>query len=401
MASPRENPAPRLGRWRPDLASSRLIGPDGEERRLEPKVADLLGALLDANGATLSREDLFSAVWPGVTVGEDTLSRAVSKLRKALDDDPKASSLVITVPKRGYRLVASEAAPTPRARWLWPSAALASLLLLAGVAINATNRPAPEPSPTVERATDRYMEFTRAGNEAAIELYARALRETGSDPKAEAGMAAALVQRVIRWPEAVGLDEDGATSLEAALAAGLTDSAEAKAVLAQARSLAEKSVRQDPRNSDALRILGLVRTAQRDLDGAFEAYEKALDAEPGNWAVLINLSEIQAMRGNKAESYRTLTKAYNAIGNASGPEAQRAAPWRAPLGVLLAERDLDAGRNEAAESWYKRVLEDDPFDRGATEGLASLLLRSGRASEARALCAAYTERTGDSLPCSP
>lgn len=44
--------------------------------------------------------------WPDVTVGEDTLARSVSKLRKALGDDPKAPRFIETIPKRGYRLIA-------------------------------------------------------------------------------------------------------------------------------------------------------------------------------------------------------------------------------------------------------------------------------------------------------
>ena len=46
------------------------------------------------------------SLWPGVIVGEDTLARAVSRLRKALGDETKAPTYIETLPKRGYRLIA-------------------------------------------------------------------------------------------------------------------------------------------------------------------------------------------------------------------------------------------------------------------------------------------------------
>jgi len=62
------------------------------------------------------------------------------------------------------------------------------------------------------------------------------------DPSAEAGLAAALVQRVIRWPEAIGIDTPGATTVEDALELKLVDQPAAKDVLRQARDLAERAV---------------------------------------------------------------------------------------------------------------------------------------------------------------
>jgi hypothetical protein len=49
---------------------------------------------------------LLSAVWPGVVVGDEALSQAVTKLRKALGDDVRAPTYIETISKRGYRLIA-------------------------------------------------------------------------------------------------------------------------------------------------------------------------------------------------------------------------------------------------------------------------------------------------------
>jgi len=45
-------------------------------------------------------------VWSGTIVTENAISRTLVKVRKALDDDPKQPQFIITVPKKGYRMVA-------------------------------------------------------------------------------------------------------------------------------------------------------------------------------------------------------------------------------------------------------------------------------------------------------
>jgi DNA-binding winged helix-turn-helix (wHTH) protein/TolB-like protein/cytochrome c-type biogenesis protein CcmH/NrfG len=84
----------------------------GEERvRLEPKAMEVLLFLAARPGEAVSRDQLLSGVWPGVLVGDDVLTQAVTKLRKALGDDARSPSYIETIAKRGYRLVARVAAP--------------------------------------------------------------------------------------------------------------------------------------------------------------------------------------------------------------------------------------------------------------------------------------------------
>jgi len=78
----------------------------GETVRLEPKTMELLVALASRPGEVVSREELLSTVWPGVVVGDEALSQAVTKLRKALGDDVRAPTYIETISKRGYRLIA-------------------------------------------------------------------------------------------------------------------------------------------------------------------------------------------------------------------------------------------------------------------------------------------------------
>src|SRR5262245_39514274 len=95
----------RIGEWSVEPALDALRR-GGETVRLEPKAMELLVALASRPGQVVSREELLTAVWPGVVVGDEALSQAVTKLRKALGDDARAPTYIETISKRGYRLIA-------------------------------------------------------------------------------------------------------------------------------------------------------------------------------------------------------------------------------------------------------------------------------------------------------
>ncbi len=72
---------------------------------LEPRVMQVLVALHRAEGRVVSREELLELCWEGRIVGDDSLNRSVSQLRKALADEDGVS--VDTIPRVGYRLLSS------------------------------------------------------------------------------------------------------------------------------------------------------------------------------------------------------------------------------------------------------------------------------------------------------
>lgn len=96
----------RIGDWlvHPGINSMERAG---EVVHLEPKVMQVLLALANEAGEVVSREQIRSVVWPDVFVGEDVLVRAISELRRAFSDDPREPRTIQTVPKAGYRLIAS------------------------------------------------------------------------------------------------------------------------------------------------------------------------------------------------------------------------------------------------------------------------------------------------------
>ena len=71
---------------------------------LEPKVADLLGMLISADGV-LTRESILNALW-GITGSDEALTQTASKLRRALGDTVRPYRIVETVPRVGYKLMA-------------------------------------------------------------------------------------------------------------------------------------------------------------------------------------------------------------------------------------------------------------------------------------------------------
>jgi DNA-binding winged helix-turn-helix (wHTH) protein len=77
----------------------------GQTLALEPKALRVLLYLLHNPGRLVTKEELLSAVWPDVTVGENSLSRAIALLRKVLDDDSRESHMIETVPTAGYRFI--------------------------------------------------------------------------------------------------------------------------------------------------------------------------------------------------------------------------------------------------------------------------------------------------------
>lgn len=81
--------------------------------KLEPRVAELLLFMAMRPGESISRSNLMDALWPNMVVGDEALSNAVNKLRKALGDDHHDPLFIETIPKVGYRLIAAVGLPEP------------------------------------------------------------------------------------------------------------------------------------------------------------------------------------------------------------------------------------------------------------------------------------------------
>ena len=94
---------------------------------------DLLLCLARHAGETVSKETILEEVWEGAFVVEGVIPKTISALRAALGDDAANPAFILTVPRRGYRLVAKVGATAPGA--VEPTGSrlrLPTLLIVAG-----------------------------------------------------------------------------------------------------------------------------------------------------------------------------------------------------------------------------------------------------------------------------
>ena len=94
----------RLGEWRVEPAANTLMRVK-EEIHLEPKVMEVLSCLAEHAGEVVSKRELIDAVWQTEFIAENTLTRAIAEIRRALGDDSRHPTYIQTIPKRGYRLL--------------------------------------------------------------------------------------------------------------------------------------------------------------------------------------------------------------------------------------------------------------------------------------------------------
>ncbi len=124
----------------------------GTSHQIEPKPMEVLYVLASRNGQVMSRQDLIDEVWGVAHGGDESLTRAISLLRKVLPDH------IRTIPKRGYVFTAEPEAvappPHPAGRRWRPWVAGAGLALLAVIGIGAVivlfPKPAPPPASRIE-----------------------------------------------------------------------------------------------------------------------------------------------------------------------------------------------------------------------------------------------------------
>lgn len=95
----------RIGDWlvQPQINA---VERNGKTRHLEPRVMQVLVQLAMHPNEVLSKDRLLEAVWHGTFVGDDVLVRCISEIRYALGDEARASRVIQTIPKNGYRLIA-------------------------------------------------------------------------------------------------------------------------------------------------------------------------------------------------------------------------------------------------------------------------------------------------------
>jgi TolB-like protein/DNA-binding winged helix-turn-helix (wHTH) protein len=100
------SPALRIGEWRADPETGE-ISRGSEVIRLDFRAMRLLLCLARNAHQIVSIDELLNEIWTGVAVSPDSVYQTVASLRRQLGDDAREPSYIETVPRIGYRMVAT------------------------------------------------------------------------------------------------------------------------------------------------------------------------------------------------------------------------------------------------------------------------------------------------------
>jgi DNA-binding winged helix-turn-helix (wHTH) protein/tetratricopeptide (TPR) repeat protein len=94
-----------LGDWQVN-PSTNILRRGELIKQLEPKAMDVLLLLCAQQGQVLSADDIATQCWGGMDIGDNPVHKAITQLRKALDDKPSTPTYIETIRKRGYHIIA-------------------------------------------------------------------------------------------------------------------------------------------------------------------------------------------------------------------------------------------------------------------------------------------------------
>jgi Tol biopolymer transport system component/DNA-binding winged helix-turn-helix (wHTH) protein len=153
----------------------------GQTVDTEPKTLEVLHVLLENRGRLVDKRELLAAVWRDAAVSENSLTRVIAQLRKAIGDEARDARYLETVPTRGYRFLAEvdvqpdgevrpatprvepPATPPPRSRRAGILAAGGALLLVALAAGWWLGRNGETPPPAAARPVRRALVTSTGG----------------------------------------------------------------------------------------------------------------------------------------------------------------------------------------------------------------------------------------------
>ncbi len=381
----------QVGQWSVDPAANELQR-GAETVRLEPKTMDVLVALAGRAGEVVGREELLSAVWPGVVVTDEVLTQVVIKLRKALGDTARQPEYIETIPKRGYRLIAAvhpggrspaveatnRPAVQPSARMRWRRAAAVALVAaVASLAVWFVQRERDDGAPP-----DAAIEPLRVGSRPMIVI--RPFSPVGDDPEA------ALIAHGLTADLATDLSK--ASGLWVAIESGLADPVGRRlaAETAPAQYVLSGTAQ---RAGDRLRVQVQLTEAATGRQLWSERIERSSsDLFAVQDEIARSLLAVLPVKVNEAESAR-LARRYTR--NLQAYEFF----LRAQSAVLVRRQ----AENDLARELYRKAIELDPTFARAYAGLAMTHAADHRnrwvsdpsAAVARALELANTARSID------
>ncbi len=279
----------RLGETtvRPSL---RTIEWSGGRLVAEPRVMQVLMALVDAHGEVLTRDHLTHACWAGRIVGDDSINRVIGELRRIARETEDGFS-VETIPRVGYRLVGT-VGPLPEAviRTGRPVLGSRRALLLSGLAMAGLagsglwwlRRDQRDP-----RAAD----LTAEGR--------NVLREDWPD---EAPRAVRLFRQAVAI-EPRNAQEWGLLAIAWRNVAEGASPEQTSAAVAACEDAARRALALDPRQADALAALAALHPYFGDWATVEDKLRGVLAIDPANVTALTHLMTLLQSVGRARESW--------------------------------------------------------------------------------------------------
>ncbi len=245
------------------LPESLELRREGDVVPLRPQLAKALVLLSSRPGRIVTREELRALLWADTVVDFDkSLNFVILQLRRALGDDAAHPRYVETVPRRGYRFVASMKGE--RARWVMPMAVkVAWVLVVVGSMVLA------------HRWGGGASEESGTSNVEARAAYLKGRYLLDKGARGDFEQALDYLQ------EAVAVDPDFAEAWLTLAHAGLRRTFITGTDGDIARAAVDRALEANPRLALAHVRLGDVRSVvDWDWEGAGRAYERALELDP-------------------------------------------------------------------------------------------------------------------------
>jgi DNA-binding winged helix-turn-helix (wHTH) protein len=379
------------------LDPARYVLRRGEkEIALRPKAFDVLKYLVERAGATISKEELFEAVWDGAARTDGSVVQCIRDIREALADNDH--QIVKAVPKRGYVFTADVSV-----------GAIASAP--AAVAYDGPQSPPAPPrhSPRVEAGL-RLPRVSRlvAIGAGALTAFALVAVVTGRwiasdrEPAAAAAHYAILAraigekersananrQALALYGKALAIEPDHVPALLGYAQVLLVDHIEKwsprgqhAARLEQAEGAIERAIALEPANARAYYYRGILWRARRDPARAIAAVQQALALDPTYVWARAELGRAKIDAGRSEEAIQDIETALRL-----SPGEPRKHVWHFWAGLAA----LHAGKDEAAMGWLlKARAAGHRRPRLIFPALAVAYAGIGREDEARAVMAEY------------
>ncbi|MFC0446184.1 winged helix-turn-helix domain-containing protein [Pseudidiomarina halophila] len=318
-----------------------LLRSPADEISLEHRIASLLDYFCQHPQQALTKETLLNAVWAGRVVNEDSLSVAVSKLRKILHDSRGEPQFIKTIPGVGYF-------------WL------------------------PETTVQESTAAERSAENISAGDSPATvakDPLAPSPVNTKRDWR-RSGLIMALVFVLLTFVVLLNLD---LFSSSKPVAEGQSDTVSAAAMLPDAALQAKFD--------EAQKLISVAQHTETSVENyrrAIELFRDVLQQYPSFTLAHIGIAEAKFEMSaiNGFRDLQLYVDEINTILNlalAQAPDNGDALELKAKL-AFLGEWDLST-----ANTYYEKAIEAMPNDPGIYLGYSEFLLIRGRYQEANEL----------------